>query len=162
MTASRRNDGFTLVEVLVAVVILTIAGLGVVDLMTQGQGQQARRRASEAALQIARNEIERVQIAGAWNAPTSGTVWSAVDETGTPAAAGPFYVRVFRLTDCDPAAPAIDDSGAGGAPCVGAIPSIQVNVWHVREGATRLLVTRSVRDTGSQPANGTWSLAGTP
>lgn len=160
MNRSHPRHGFTLVEVMVALVVLTIAGIGVMDLLARGQSQNHRRRSVEAALHIARNEVERVQAGDPRLVPTSAA-WTHTDETGTPAAEGTFRVRVSRTTACDAVAAVIDDSGSGAAPpCAGAIPQVEIAVEHAREGAWTRLVTRTVRDAAIQPSSGSWAHAG--
>lgn len=98
-----RRQGFTLVEVMVALGVMTISAMGLFAL--QGQATRANGRARDVtmAAQIAQNVIERLKMDGlAWNTITPGnitdlgsTVWLNVVDT---AAAGAF-VPMLERTD---------------------------------------------------------------
>jgi prepilin-type N-terminal cleavage/methylation domain-containing protein len=159
--ARGRRGGFTLVEVLVAVVVLAIGAAGLIQLLSLAQQQNDRRRSTEVARRLAENEVQRARGAGPWNVPADGTT-ARVDRNGTPDPNGPFRVRVHRDLVCDPASARPDDTGGGSPPCPGALARITVRVEHLRAGAWSTRMQRVLHESGSAPASGTWNLAGTP
>ena len=156
---SRR--GFTLVEVLVAMVVLAIGAAGLIQLFSQAQQQNDRRRSSEVARRIAENEVQRARAAGPWNVPAGGT-WARVDQNGTPDPAGEYRVYVDRDLFCDPSAARVNDTGGPPPPCAGAFAQVTVRVEHFRAGTWSTRVQRILREAGDAPASGSWTLAGTP
>lgn len=161
LTKTRRQQGFTLVEVIVSVVLLSIGAAGLIQFLNQVQQQNDRRRTSENALRIAWNEVERVLSAGAWNVPITGTV-TRVDAAGTPASTGEFRVYVDRNLYCDALSDRINDSGAIAVPCRGAFARITVRVDHLLAGTWRTRALHVFEASGNAPASGSWTLAGTP
>lgn len=153
--------GFTLVEVLIALVVLGIGAAGLIQLLGLAQQQNDRRRSSEVALRIAENEVQRARSAGAWNVPASGTA-TRVDQNGAADPAGEYRVLVDRDLYCDSRSERLDDSGAGASPCPGAFATVTVQVEHFRNGGWEVRVERTLQESGDNPAAGSWSLAGTP
>lgn len=154
-----RPAGFTLVEVLVAIVVLTIGAAGLIQLLAQGQQQNHRRRASEAARRIAENEVQRARSAGPWTIPDAGAT-ARVNQYGGPDPAGDFRVFVDRDLVCDSRAARPDDSGAGAPACPGAIARVTVRVDHLRDGAWLTRAVRTLHESGSAAATGSWTPAG--
>ena len=161
ITTSRRPLGFTLVEVLVSLVLLSIGAAGLIGFLNQVQQQNDRRRNAEIALRIGWNEVERVRGAGAWNVPSTGTL-TRIDASGAPAPFGEFLVYVYRNVYCDPLSERTNDSGTVLQPCPGAFARITVRVDHLQAGAWRTRVLHVFEDSGNAPATGSWNLAGTP
>ena len=159
--ASRSRRGFTLVEVLVAVVVLAIGAAGLIQLFAQAQQQNDRRRSSEVARRLAENEVQRARSAGPWNVPAVGTP-TRVDQNGTPDLAGEYRVYVDRDLLCDASSSRPNDAGGPPPPCAGAFARITVRVDHFRAGAWSTRVQRVLYESGSDPASGSWTLAGTP
>lgn len=159
LTDLRSRRGFTLVEVLVAVVVLAIGAAGLIQLLAQGQQQNHRRRSSEAARRIAENEVQRARSAGAWAVDAGGTT-ARVNQYGAPDADGEFRVYVDRDLVCDSRAEQPDDSGSGPPPCAGALARISVRVDHLREGEWTTRIDRMFLESGASPATGKWSPAG--
>jgi type II secretion system protein I len=158
----RGRGGFTLVEVMVALVVLAIGAAGVIQLMGQGQQQNGRRRMKEAALRIAANEIQRARSSGIWSIPAVAAP-TRVDATGAPDAAGPYRVSVVRTTQCDPAAARPDDPGtAGTGRCDGAIARIDVTVEYLEAAVWTTRAQRTLIEAGENPGTGTWTPAATP
>lgn len=160
-TPVRGTPGFTLIEVLVAVVVLAIGAAGLVQLIAQGQQRNARRRAAEDALRIMDNEVQRVRSAGGWNVPAA-TVTTRVDQSGLPDPAGPYRVRVGRAVACDAAGTRPNDSGGPPEPCGGAHAAVLLGVEHLSAGTWALRAERQVRTTARAAGSGSWSPAGTP
>ena len=156
----RSRCGFTLVEVLVAVVVLAIGAAGLIQLLAQAQQQNHRRRGSEAARRIAENEVQRARSAGPWAVSGGGTT-ARVNQYGAPDPEGDFRVYVDRDLVCDSRADQPNDTGSVTPPCPGALAQITVRVDHLREGVWITRVERVLQESGSNPATGTWTLAGT-
>ena len=112
----RGPGGFTLVEVLVAVVILAIGAAGLIQLLAQAQQQNDRRRGAEVARRIAENEVARARSAGPWNVPATA-VSARVDPNGTPDPAGAYRVTVQRDVVCDGPSARPNDTGGAAAAC---------------------------------------------
>jgi len=158
----RRRAGFTLVEVMVALVVLGIGAAGVMQLMAQGAQQNGRRRMKEAALRIAANEIQRARSSSIWSIPAVANA-TRVDETGSPDPTGPYRVSVVRTILCDPAATRPDDRGTGATGrCDGAIARIDVRVEHLEDGLWTPRAERTLIEAGEDPGTGTWTPAATP
>lgn len=157
----RSRSGFTLVEVLVAIVVLAIGAAGLIQLLAQAQQQNDRRRSSEVARRLAENEVQRARGAGPWNVPAVGT-WARVDQNGTPDLAGEYRVYVDRDLFCDPSSSRVNDAGGPPPPCAGAFARITVRVDHFRAGAWSTRAERVLHESGEAPASGSWTLAGTP
>lgn len=157
----RGTRGFTLVEVLVAVVVLAIGAAGLVQFIAQGQQRNARRRAAEDAVRIMDNEVQRVRSAGGWNVPAA-TVTTRVDRSGLPDPAGTYRVRVGRTVACDAEGARPNDSGGPPEPCPGAHPAVLLHVEHLSAGTWTLRAERQVRATAREVGSGSWSPAGTP
>jgi len=155
------RGGFTLVEVLVALVVLSIGAAGLIQLLGQAQQQNDRRRSSETALRIAENEVQRARGAGPWNVTAAGTMMR-VDQNGAPAPNGEYRVYVDRDLACDSRSERLDDAGAAPEPCRGAFARITVRVDHLQGAAWRTRVQRTLLESGEDPAAGTWSLASVP
>jgi type II secretion system protein I len=153
--------GFTLVEVLVAVVILAIAAAGLIQLLAQTQQQNDRRRGSEAARRIADNEVARARSAGPWNVPATPTT-TRVDRNGTPDPAGAYRVTVQRDVVCDAPSARPNDTGDAVTACAGALARITVRVEHLRGDSWSTRAERTLYECGDEPASGSWTLAGTP
>lgn len=153
--------GFTLVEVLVAVVVLAIGAAGLIQLLAQAQQQNDRRRSSEVARRIAENEVQRARSAGPWNVPAVGAR-TRVDQNGTPDPGGEYRVYVDRDLSCDARSARLNDSGGPPPPCAGAFARILVRVEHLRAGAWSIRAERTLRESGNAPQTGSWNLAGTP
>lgn len=158
---SRGARGFTLVEVLVAVVVLAIGAAGLIQLFAQAQQQNDRRRSSEVARRLAENEVQRARSAGPWNVPAVGTA-TRVDQNGTPDSIGEYRVYVDRDLLCDASSARPNDAGAPPPPCPGAFARIMVRVDHLRAGAWSTRAGYVLIESGSDPASGSWTLAGTP
>lgn len=159
---ARSRAGFTLAEVLVALVVLGVGAAGLIQLLGQAQRQNSRRRASEAALRIAENEVQRVRSAGPWSVPAAGAA-ARVDGSGAPDPAGAYRVQVGRSLSCDAASARLDDRSAGTSPpCPGALARVAVRVEHLRGGAWTVLAERTIATGGEGAAGGSWSLAGAP
>jgi prepilin-type N-terminal cleavage/methylation domain-containing protein len=159
--AVRGRHGFTLVEVMVAVVVLAIGAAGLIQLLAQAQQQNDRRRSSEVTRRIAANEVERVRAAGPWNVPAAGTP-ERVDPNGTRDASGEYRVYVDRDLFCDARSSRLNDTGAPPPPCPGALARITVRVEHLRAGAWSLRASHVLHERGDAPASGAWTLAGSP
>ena len=96
-----RRQGFTLVEVMVALGVMTISAMGLFAL--QGQATRANGRARDVTMasQIAQNVIERLKMDGlAWNTITPGnitdlgaTFWLSAVDTAAPGAFIPMLER---------------------------------------------------------------------
>lgn len=157
----RGARGFTLVEVLVAVVVLSICAAGLIQLFAQAQQQNDRRRSSEVARRLAENEVQRARSAGPWNVPAVGTA-TRVDQNGTPDLAGEYRVYVDRDLLCDGRSSQPNDTGGPAPPCAGAFARITVRVDHFRAGAWSTRVSQVLYESGSDPESGSWTLAGTP
>lgn len=158
---ARGARGFTLVEVLVAVVVLSIGAAGLIQLFAQAQQQNDRRRSSEVARRLAENEVQGARSAGPWDVPAAGT-WARVDQNGTPDPAGEYRVLVDRDLLCDASSSRPNDAGGPPPPCAGALAGITVRVDHFRGGAWSTRVSQVLLESGSTPASGSWTLAGTP
>jgi prepilin-type N-terminal cleavage/methylation domain-containing protein len=159
--AAGPRGGFTLVEVLVAVVVLAIGAAGLIQLLSQAQQQNDRRRSSEVARRIAENEVQRARGAGAWNVPAVGAP-TRVDQNGTPDVDGEYRVYVDRDLFCDPSSTRLNDTGGPPPPCAGAFAQITVRVEHFRAGAWSTRANQVLLESGTSPASGSWTLAGTP
>ncbi len=159
--ALRSRSGFTLVEVLVAIVLLAIAAAGLIQLLAQAQQQNDRRRSSEVARRLAENEVERARGAGPWNVPAVGTP-TRVDPNGTPDPNGEYRVHVERDLACDSRSARLNDAGGPPPPCAGAFARITVRIDHFRAGAWSTRAERVLHESGNTPASGSWTLAGTP
>ena len=157
----RGARGFTLVEVLVAVVVLAIGAAGLLQLFAQAQQQNDRRRSSEVARRLAENEVQRARSAGPWNVPAVGTP-TRVDQNGIPDLAGEYRVYVDRDLLCDSRSSRPNDAGGPPPPCAGAFARITVRVDHFRAGAWSTRASHILYESGSDPATGSWTLAGTP
>lgn len=157
----RGARGFTLVEVLVAVVVLAIAAAGLMQLFAQAQQQNDRRRSSEVARRLAANEVQRARSAGPWHVPAVGTP-TRVDQNGTPDLAGEYRVYVDRDLLCDRPSWQPNDAGGPPPPCAGAFARIIVRVDHFRAGAWSTRVRHVLYESGSDPSSGSWTPAGTP
>jgi prepilin-type N-terminal cleavage/methylation domain-containing protein len=155
----KRARGFTLVEVLVALVVLTVGVAGLIQLLSQAQQQHQRRRASEEARRIAQNEVQRARSAGAWSIPQEGST-SRVNAYGAPDADGPFQVVVGHDVECDPHAGRPDDSGAEILTCPGAHARITIRVEHLRDGDWITRAQRTLHQSYNGPAVGSWNPAG--
>jgi prepilin-type N-terminal cleavage/methylation domain-containing protein len=153
--------GFTLVEVLIAVVVLAIAAAGLIQLLAQAQQQNDRRRGSEVARRIGENEVQRARAAGAWNVPVAGAP-ARVDADGTPDPNGEYRVTVGRDLVCDAPSARPNDTGGPAPPCAGALARITVRVERFRDGGWSTRLLRVLHESGNEPASGSWSLAGTP
>lgn len=153
--------GFTLVEVLVAVVVLAIGATGLIQLLAQAQQQNDRRRSSEVARRIAENEVQRARSAGPWNVPAAGTR-TRVDQNGTPDPVGEYRVYVDRDLFCDARSARLNDSGGLPPPCAGAFARILVRVEHLQAGTWTIRAGQVLHESGNAPQTGSWNLAGTP
>jgi len=155
----RRPTGFTLVEVLVALVVLTIGAAGLIQLLAQAQQQHQRRRTSEEARRIAQNEVQLVRSAGAWSIPEEGST-RRVNPYGAPDPDGSFRVTVGGETECDPLAARPDDPGAGETACAGAFARITIRVDHLRDGTWVTRAQRTFYQSGGGPTVGSSSSGG--
>ncbi|HET8936004.1 MAG TPA: prepilin-type N-terminal cleavage/methylation domain-containing protein [Polyangiales bacterium] len=96
-----RRQGFTLVEVMVALAVMTISAMGLFALQGQATRANGRARDITMATQIAQNIIERLKMDGlAWNTITPGdvtdlgsTVYLNAVDTATPGAFMPLLER---------------------------------------------------------------------
>ena len=88
MSAPRRAGGFTLMEVLVALFVLSIGMLGCASLLTWSLFQHGSALRRELALSVASDLAERVRANGA--APDAGTLaeWRAQASATLPMLAG--------------------------------------------------------------------------
>lgn len=139
--------GFTLVEVMVALVLLAVGAAGLIELLGEGQRLSAGRRSNEAASRIAETELRSTLVAGAASVPPAGTS-ELLSEDGTPDPSGPFRVLVQREVTCDPPSALPDDSGSGATPpCTGALTHIVAQVEHLEGAGWTLRASR----TGTVP-----------
>jgi prepilin-type N-terminal cleavage/methylation domain-containing protein len=157
----RSVGGFTLVEVLIAIVILSIAAVGTMNVIDRVLQQNDRRRSAEVARRIAANEVERARSAGAWNVPLTGST-VRVDYSGAPATGGEYRVYVDRNLFCDAPSDRPNDAGTAPPPCPGPYARITVRVDHLQHGTWRTRASRVLDESGALAESGTWSLAGTP
>jgi prepilin-type N-terminal cleavage/methylation domain-containing protein len=158
---SARPPGFTLVEVMVALVVLAIGAAGIIQLLGQSQQQNTRRRASETSQRIADAEVEAARAGGVWNVPSPGTATRLADD-GTPDPTGPYRVFVERQVLCDAASARPADDGVAASGCAGALAQVAVTVEHLDAGTWTTRASRVIVDAGARPATGRWSPAGTP
>lgn len=154
-----RSRGFTLVEILVAIVVLAIGATGLIQLLAQAQQQNHRRRASEAARRIAENEVQRARSSGSWAIPMGGTT-ARVNQYGGPDPNGEYRIFVDREMVCDSQADVPDDTGVGAPACPGAMARITVRVDHLRVGTWNTRAARTLHESGTAPATGSWTPAG--
>jgi general secretion pathway protein I len=81
MKLRRKADGFTLIEVLVAVVVLALALTGIIAAGSTFAQQTANQREKTVALWVAHNRIAELQISPGW--PSVGTSNGDVEMAGT-------------------------------------------------------------------------------
>lgn len=161
MNRIRNERGFTLVETMVALVVLAIGGWGVMSMLAEDGYGRAAREAHLAAERIARNEVERLEVAGAWSGPAAGAS-ERVDERGVADPEGDYVVTIAAARTCnggewqpdrDPAA-----TSPGGCPAERSSVRYTVTVAYPAGAAARTL-TREVWLAGTEPASGSWSFA---
>ena len=113
MLKNQTNKGFTLIEVLIAVFLLTVALLGTAALTTTVIRGNFFSQASTTATTLAKDKIEELKARGFTDTLfTSGGTdsWNAA---GT--ASGSYYTRTWTVTGTDPKTITVTVSRPGGA-----------------------------------------------
>lgn len=97
--AIRGRKGFTLVESLVAALIIALSLAALVMIWTTSltQIEQARRR--EVAAQLVRHDLEKAKVQGFWNLPVGGMVVVDGIEAGRWVGPIEYYDRTGQLLD---------------------------------------------------------------
>lgn len=159
MKRSTDRRGFTLIEVLMSLAILSIAGIGLVGMLSESGQQNYRRLAAVDALRLARNEAQRALTAPAV-VPGVGSTYR-MNADGTPNTAGVYRARVQAQLWCDALSSAPDDRGGAPAPACRNHTRILVNVDFLEGGTTwRTLATYQAFAPANEPQASTWSPAG--
>lgn len=124
----RSRSGFSLIEILIAIVVLAIGIMGVLGALTYGLKAGEYSSRTTQATNLSRRLLERVLVDQAWNGnalkgsegkfdPNDQATWTAVDASpysGMFADAGDrtlYYrqIQFFHLGDADPDGEVIDD-----------------------------------------------------
>lgn len=146
---------------MVALVVLAIGGWGVMSMLAEDGYGRAAREAHLTAERIARNEVERLEVAGAWSGPAGGAT-ERVDERGVADPGGAFVVTIAAALACNGGEwrpdrdPAALSPGGCGAERSAVRYTVQVSY---PAGADARTLTREVWLAGTEPASGSWSFA---
>ena len=153
------NRGFTFVEVLIALAVLAIAGIGLVGMLSTGGQQNFRRRAGVDALRLARNEAQRAR-SSATLVPGTGSTYR-MNADGTLNTSGPYRATVQAINWCDPTSAAPNDqTGAAVPACVNAL-RVRVTVAYLLDGSTwTTMATHDAFVSTSNPQASAWVPAG--
>jgi prepilin-type N-terminal cleavage/methylation domain-containing protein len=155
--------GFTLMEVVGALAVLSIAGLGLLTMLRENERNTRERTQEFTAEQIVRNEIERLRIAGPWGGPV--TTSFTVDHTGARTPTGNYTVAITRVGTCNGGV-FHRDTGYEGASPAGCPALRPTAVYTVQarfrvHGQTRSVV-RTLSLGSSETTSSTWNSATAP
>jgi uncharacterized protein (TIGR02598 family) len=107
----RKNSGFSLVEVVVAIGIVSFAVLATFGLLSVATDTNKRARDEQSAAQLAQNEFQRIRSLGSANFPTTTYVTryfdASLNDLGTTLTGDAIYQ--LQIAIVTPAAPAAVD-----------------------------------------------------
>ena len=132
--ASEGRHGFSLVELVFALMILTIGVLGMASLMTAASRSEMRATARMELTEVVQNKLEQLRAAAAGR--TADTVELNIGGTlGTPVAnhvdtitssAGRWYVRTWEVSNGPGGVRTVTVRGESRDPLVFAVPTVAV------------------------------------
>lgn len=98
-TRRHARAGFTLIEIIIAAVLLGLTGLGIARVLSQNNTRATEALERQTALGLAKSTVERIRAAGPLTYRTSGESFQAASD-GSRTASGPYRVTILRNVSC--------------------------------------------------------------
>lgn len=155
---SSRRGGQTIVEVLGALAVIAIAGVGLVTMLAATARNARDRDTRMIAERILQNEADRLQMGSPWSGPAEVEV--ALNAVGEADLSGSYRLHLTRRDECN-GGNLIQDSGTAVESSCGSLRATAVYMLRVRypvRGDTAAIVRRWYRGDTRQ-GSGFWSYA---
>lgn len=156
----RDRRGMTVVEVLISLVVLSIATVGLMQMLTASTYNTIDRQAYGAAQQILSNEVERLRIAGPWPPLAALPVTQNLNAHGRPTTGAEptvYTLTVNRVFQCNGGTWFQDqrEGAVGGCASDRATARYTVSITYPYDAATRT-VTQQFTVGPGEPASEQW------